>query len=238
MVAGQATIAQQGGTTQVTQASQRAVMNWQSFNVGAAEAVMFSQPSSSAAILNRIVAGDASQILGRISANGQVYVVNPNGIVFGRTAQVDVGGLLATTSNIAELRLHGRAPSVHGGRSTGRGRAQRRSHHRRAGWIRGPRGTRRSEFRSHRRSAGQGQPGGGRGVRARPSRRFAREHRGRSGIDALAHRRARTTARRFRRPQRRDHCRWRSSAAGGGNRQATARQRDQRVRNRTGHDRG
>lgn len=101
VVAGQATIAQQGNTTQITQASQRAVVNWQSFNVGAAESVVFSQPSASAAILNRVVAGDASQILGRISANGQVFMVNPNGIVFGRTAQVDVGGLLATTTNIA-----------------------------------------------------------------------------------------------------------------------------------------
>jgi filamentous hemagglutinin family protein len=100
VVAGQATIAQQGSTTQVKQASQRAVVNWQSFNVGPAEAVVFNQPNSSAAILNR-VAGDASQILGRMSANGQVYLVNPNGIVFGRTAQVDVGSLLATTSNIS-----------------------------------------------------------------------------------------------------------------------------------------
>jgi filamentous hemagglutinin family protein len=102
VAAGQATIAQQGGATHVTQASPRAVLNWQSFSVGASESVVFSQPNASAAILNRVTGNDLSQIFGSIRANGQVYLVNPNGVLFGRTARVDVGSLLATTSNIAD----------------------------------------------------------------------------------------------------------------------------------------
>jgi len=51
-------------------------------------------------LLNRVVGQDASQIQGQLNANGQVYIVNPNGVIFGKTAQVDVGGLVATTHNI------------------------------------------------------------------------------------------------------------------------------------------
>lgn len=101
VTAGQAAIAQNGNTTTITQASQRAAIDWRSFNVGSHEAVNFVQPNSSSAILNRVVGNDASAIFGRITANGQVYLINPNGILFGRTAQVDVGALTATTSNIS-----------------------------------------------------------------------------------------------------------------------------------------
>jgi filamentous hemagglutinin family protein len=100
VTAGQAAIAQNGNTTTITQASQRAAIDWRSFNVGSQETVNFVQPNSSSAILNRVVGNEASAIFGRITANGQVYLINPNGILFGRTAQVDVGALTATTSNI------------------------------------------------------------------------------------------------------------------------------------------
>ncbi len=101
VTAGQAAIAQNGNTTTITQASQRAAIDWRSFNVGSNEAVNFVQPNASSAILNRVVGNEASAIFGRITANGQVYLINPNGILFGRTAQVDVGALTATTSNIS-----------------------------------------------------------------------------------------------------------------------------------------
>ena len=81
----------------VNQTSNRAVIDWNSFNVGANAKVQFNQPSSSAVVLNQILGNNASQIYGQISANGQVFLSNPNGIYFSPTAQVDVGGLVATT---------------------------------------------------------------------------------------------------------------------------------------------
>ncbi|MFT4036343.1 MAG: filamentous hemagglutinin N-terminal domain-containing protein, partial [Patulibacter sp.] len=101
VVGGQASIHQSGQTTRIDQHSQRAIIDWRAFNVGANETVQFNQPSAQAAILNRVVGNDPSAIYGRINANGQVYLVNPNGILFGRSAQVNVGSLMATTANVS-----------------------------------------------------------------------------------------------------------------------------------------
>jgi filamentous hemagglutinin family protein len=81
----------------VNQSSPRAVIDWASFNVGSQAKVQFNQPSSSAVTLNNILGNNASQIYGQISANGQVFLSNPNGVYFSPTAQVNVGGLVATT---------------------------------------------------------------------------------------------------------------------------------------------
>jgi filamentous hemagglutinin family protein len=97
VVGGQASISQSGAAMRIDQASARAAIDWQSFNIGAQASVTFSQPSASAIALNRVLGASGSEILGRLSANGQVFLVNPNGILFGRGAQVDVGGLLAST---------------------------------------------------------------------------------------------------------------------------------------------
>ena len=99
--AGSATITDVGNTLTVNQASDRAVIDWRSFNIDIDETTRFNQPSASAVTLNRIT-GDAnpSQILGNLSANGQIVLVNPNGIVFGKGAVVDASALIATTSNI------------------------------------------------------------------------------------------------------------------------------------------
>ncbi|HEU0202426.1 MAG TPA: filamentous hemagglutinin N-terminal domain-containing protein [Burkholderiaceae bacterium] len=99
---GQAAITQSGAHTQVNQASQRAIINWQSFGLRAGESIDFNQPNAAAAILNRVTGHDASAIFGRMTANGQVFLVNPNGVLFGRGAEVNVGSLLATTSNIRD----------------------------------------------------------------------------------------------------------------------------------------
>src|SRR5262249_8415767 len=100
--AGQAGIAQSGGTTTVTQSSNKAIINWQGFSVGKSESVQFQQPDRSAVTLNRVQGPGASDIQGNLSANGQVWIVNPNGVMFGPGATVNVGGLLATTSNISD----------------------------------------------------------------------------------------------------------------------------------------
>ncbi len=101
LMAGQATVSTPNANQmQIDQTSQKAVINWQDFSVQQHESVTIQQPNANAALLNRVVGQDASQIQGQIKANGQVYVVNPNGVVFGKNAQVDVGGLVATTHNI------------------------------------------------------------------------------------------------------------------------------------------
>jgi len=101
LVAGQAAVSTpNAGQMQINQASQKAVINWQGFSINPAEAVNIQQPNTQAALLNRVVGQDASQIQGQLNANGQVYLVNPNGVLFSNTAQVDVGGLIATTHNI------------------------------------------------------------------------------------------------------------------------------------------
>ncbi len=100
--AGQATIQQTLGTTTVEQHTGRAIIDWQRFNVGSGEMVKFVQPSEMAVILNRVTGRDPSLILGKLQANGQVFLVNPNGILFGPQAQVDVGSLVATTLGISD----------------------------------------------------------------------------------------------------------------------------------------
>ncbi len=89
-----------GSTTTVTQGSNNAVVNWHSFSVGGQEYVQFVQPGANAAILNRVVGGNASQILGRIDANGRVFLVNPQGVYFGAGAQVDTAGFAASALDI------------------------------------------------------------------------------------------------------------------------------------------
>ncbi|HEX7055063.1 MAG TPA: filamentous hemagglutinin N-terminal domain-containing protein [Burkholderiales bacterium] len=95
--AGAATIGRSGAAMTIQQSSGKAVLDWRSFSIGSQASVAFQQPSSSAIALNRVLGSSASEIYGRLSANGQVFLVNPNGVLFGRGAQVDVGGLLAST---------------------------------------------------------------------------------------------------------------------------------------------
>jgi len=106
--AGSATIVQTSPQNlTVNQGSQKVVINWQSFSIGSGETTTFNQPGASAIALNRVVGADPSSILGNLNANGQVWLVNPNGIAFGRSARVDVAGLLATTIDIADRDFMG-----------------------------------------------------------------------------------------------------------------------------------
>ncbi|CAL62007.1 Conserved hypothetical protein, filamentous haemagglutinin-like [Herminiimonas arsenicoxydans] len=102
VVAGSATVTSGNGSMTVNQSSQNVVLNWQSFNIGAAEAVRFVQPNSNSVALNRVIGADPSSILGSLSANGKVFLVNPNGILFGKGASVNVSGLVASTRNISD----------------------------------------------------------------------------------------------------------------------------------------
>ena len=86
--AGAATIQRAGSAMTVSQSSDRASINWQSFGIGPAESLRFLQPGPASIVLNRVVGQDPSLILGSLSANGQVFLVNPNGVLFGSGAQV------------------------------------------------------------------------------------------------------------------------------------------------------
>src|SRR5690606_2804192 len=85
----------------VDQWSDRLIVHWDSFSIGPAKQVEFVQPGASAVALNRVFGDSPSLIDGVLRANGQVFLVNPNGVVFGKDASVDVGGVVASTLSIA-----------------------------------------------------------------------------------------------------------------------------------------
>lgn len=85
----------------IEQSSNKLAMDWQTFSIGKGNTVEFIQPSPSAIALNRVLGSDVSVIQGALKANGQVFLVNPNGVLFSPTAQVDVGSLIASTQSIS-----------------------------------------------------------------------------------------------------------------------------------------
>jgi filamentous hemagglutinin family protein len=100
VVNGQAVITTRGNQLTVTN-TPGAIINWAQFSIGASEATRFIQQSASSAVLNRVVGGDPSRILGTLQSNGRVFLINPNGILFGAGAQVDVAGLVASTLHLS-----------------------------------------------------------------------------------------------------------------------------------------
>jgi filamentous hemagglutinin family protein len=94
-------IASHSNAMTVTQNQQRMIANWDSFNIGSAASVHFAQPSGGVA-LNRVNGSAPSEIFGKLSSSGSVYLTNPNGVLFGRNAQVDVGALVATTMKLSD----------------------------------------------------------------------------------------------------------------------------------------
>jgi len=101
VVGGSASISQAGTVTNINQSSNKAIIDWQSFSVAPQETVNFYQPSSSSVTLNRVVGNETSVISGALNANGQVFIVNSAGVLFTRNAQVNVGGLVASTLDIS-----------------------------------------------------------------------------------------------------------------------------------------
>ena len=99
VVAGQASIGQTATRTQVNQTTDRAVIEWRGFDIGANHQVDIAQPAASSWSLQRVTGPDPSAIAGRLTSNGGVAIVNPAGIVFQNGAQVDVAGLIATASD-------------------------------------------------------------------------------------------------------------------------------------------
>jgi len=102
ITAGSGTIATSGNQMVVNQTTPQMIANWNSFNIGQDAGVRFIQPGSTATALNRINDQNPSQILGSLSANGNVFLLNPAGIIFGQTARVDVGGIVASSLSMLD----------------------------------------------------------------------------------------------------------------------------------------
>lgn len=94
------------GNTMTIRTSDRMLgLNWKSFDIASNYTVSFKQPDATSRVLNRIWQNDPSVIMGRLEANGQVYLINQNGILFGNGAQVNVGGLVASALNLSQPML-------------------------------------------------------------------------------------------------------------------------------------
>lgn len=102
VTAGSASIAQNGSVTNITQTTGKAAINWQNFSIGTAETVNFIQPSVNAVTLNRVVGNEKSIIDGALNANGQVFILNSNGLLFSKNASINTAGLVATTMNLSD----------------------------------------------------------------------------------------------------------------------------------------
>ena len=101
VTAGAATISTPTGTSmRVDQTTDRLIMDWTRFNIAANESVRFQQPSAASIALNRVLGPEPSAIFGSLSANGQIVLINPSGILFGAGSRVDVGALTASTLNM------------------------------------------------------------------------------------------------------------------------------------------
>jgi len=110
-------VGQQDNTTTVNQQSQKLTLNWHSFNIAAHETVNFVQPGRDSLAINHILDSNGSQIHGRLNANGQVWLVNPNGVLFGKQAQVNVGGIVA--SSLAMTGASGSTAQFRKGQASG-----------------------------------------------------------------------------------------------------------------------
>ncbi len=100
VISGQVSFTNNGNLLQITN-SPGSIINWQGFSIGASEITRFLQQSASSAVLNRVVGGNPSVILGTLQSNGQVLLINPNGIVFGAGSTIDTAGLVASTLKLS-----------------------------------------------------------------------------------------------------------------------------------------
>jgi len=102
VVVGKASITEDGLTTIINQSSRRALINWDSFSIPSGSTVQFNQPGARGLTVNRVIGNTSSQIFGDLLATGRVWLINSNGILFGKGSQINVGSLIATTSDISD----------------------------------------------------------------------------------------------------------------------------------------
>ncbi|MBU2700962.1 filamentous hemagglutinin family protein [Sporomusaceae bacterium BoRhaA] len=111
ITSGSGTMNQSGNTLDIHQTSGRLGIDWQSFSIDKGNTVNFYQPGRDSIALNRVLGNDASNIYGNLNANGQVFLCNPNGVLFAKGAQVNVGGLVASTLNLSDSDFQNAANS-------------------------------------------------------------------------------------------------------------------------------
>ncbi|MBT2315290.1 filamentous hemagglutinin N-terminal domain-containing protein, partial [Pseudomonas fluorescens] len=120
IVGGSGAISQNGSHMVIDQHTGKLVTNWNSFDIGRDASVTFRQPGAESIALNRVIGGgSASQIMGKLNANGQVWLLNPNGVVIGKGAQVNVGGLVASSLKITDQDFLAGKTDLSGGAGAG-----------------------------------------------------------------------------------------------------------------------
>ncbi|KMZ32786.1 filamentous hemagglutinin N-terminal domain-containing protein [Haemophilus influenzae] len=118
VVVGQASVSTTENKMTITQSTSTTQINWKSFDIGKDKEVQFIQPSEHAVAYNRVIGGNASQIQGKLTANGKVYLANPNGVIITKGAQINVAGLLATTKDLEKISENGNGNSYQFTRKT------------------------------------------------------------------------------------------------------------------------
>lgn len=107
IITGTATVSHTENKMTIKQTTPTTQINWDSFNIGKDKEVKFEQPSTDAVAYNRVTGGNASQIQGKLTANGKVYLANPNGVIITKGAEINVAGLLATTKDLEKISENG-----------------------------------------------------------------------------------------------------------------------------------
>ncbi|XOB62033.1 YDG domain-containing protein [Campylobacterota bacterium DY0563] len=105
VTSGTASINQSGNTTNINQSTSKASINWNKFNIASHETVNFNQPNVNSITLNRVIGSERSIIDGALNANGQVWILNSNGVLFGKDASINTSGILATTKDISDANF-------------------------------------------------------------------------------------------------------------------------------------
>ncbi|HHF2399438.1 TPA: filamentous hemagglutinin N-terminal domain-containing protein [Haemophilus influenzae] len=117
-VSGTATVTTIADKMTIDQKTPTTQIEWHSFDIGKNKEVEFKQPDSNSVAYNRVIGGNASQIQGKLTANGKVYLANPNGVIITKGAQINVAGLLATTKDLEKISENGNGNSYQFTRKT------------------------------------------------------------------------------------------------------------------------
>ncbi|HHF3507125.1 TPA: filamentous hemagglutinin N-terminal domain-containing protein [Haemophilus influenzae] len=111
VVVGQATFSTTENKMTINQTTPTTQINWESFDIGKNKEVQFIQPNANSVAYNRVTGGNASQIQGKLKANGKVYLANPNGVIITKEAEINVAGLFATTKDLEQISEKGNGNS-------------------------------------------------------------------------------------------------------------------------------
>lgn len=111
VVVGDATFSTTGNKMTIKQTSPTTQIDWHSFDIGKDKEVKFEQPDANSVAYNRVTGGNASHIQGKLTANGKVYLANPNGVIITKGAEINVAGLLATTKDLEKISENGNSNS-------------------------------------------------------------------------------------------------------------------------------